>query len=128
MKHQEYVLQKAVCRYLEIQYPKVLFLSDTIGNVKLNEIQASRNKQIQKTDFKCPDLLILEPNKKYKGLFIELKKETPYKKDGITLLKNKHIESQYRSICDLINKGYYACFKWDFEDIKKLIDNYMKDI
>jgi len=89
MKHQEYILQKAVCRFLELQYPNVLFLSDTIGNVKLTELQASRNKAIQKKDFKCPDLLILEPNKFYKGLFIELKIKSPYKLNG-ELLKNDH--------------------------------------
>ena len=124
MQHQEYILQKAVCKHLEKQYPEVLFLSDTIGNVKLNEAQAGRNKAIQKTDFKCPDLLILEPNKMYLGLFIELKKESPFKKDG-TLYKNKHLEAQQKSINDLISKGYYACFEWDFYRIKALIKKYM---
>ena len=75
MKHLEYQLQKDVCRYISLRYPKVLFLSDTIGNVKLTMLQAARNKAIQKTGFACPDLLILQPNKKYKGLFIELKKD-----------------------------------------------------
>lgn len=126
MKHQEYVLQKAVCRFLEKEYPNVLFLSDTIGNVKLTESQAYRNKQIQKNGFKCPDLLILEPNKLYKGLFIELKIKSPYRKDG-KLYKNAHLEAQEKSIKDLIDRRYFACFKWDFEDIKKLIHDYMKD-
>lgn len=126
MKHQEYILQKAVCRFLELQYPNVLFLSDTIGNVKLTLSQASRNKAIQKDNFKCPDLLILEPNKKYKGLFLELKKESPFKKDG-ALYKDEHLEAQQNSINQLISKGYYSCFVWDFEQIKDLIIGYMND-
>jgi len=126
MKHQEYILQKAVCRFLELQYPNVLFLSDTIGNVKLTEMQASRNKQIQKNGFKCPDLIILEPRKGYAGLLIELKKESPFKKDGVTLYKNDHLEAQQKSIDDLISKGYLAFFKWEFDDIKALINWYMK--
>jgi len=126
MKHQEYILQKAVCRFLELQYPNVLFLSDTIGNVKLTEMQASRNKQIQKNGFKCPDLIILEPRKGYAGLLIELKKESPFKKDGVTLFKNEHLEAQQKSIDDLISKGYLAFFKWEFDDIKALINWYMK--
>jgi hypothetical protein len=124
MIHGEYILQKAVCIHLEKEYPGVLFLSDTIGNVKLNEYQASRNKEIQKDNFKCPDILILEPNKLYHGLFIELKIKSPYKLNG-DLFKNKHLEAQRKSIQDLVLKGYYACFKWEFEDIKELIKAYM---
>jgi len=126
MKHQEFVLQKAVCRFLELQYPNVLFLSDTIGNVKLTESQAIRNKLIQKKDFKCPDLLILEPNKFYKGLFIELKIKSPYKLNG-ELLKNDHLEAQRLSMQQLTAKGYLCFFKWEFDDIKELINWYMKN-
>lgn len=124
MKHPEFVLQKAVCRFLNKNYPEVLFLSDTIGNIKLTQFQASRNKEIQDEDFKCPDLLILEPNKFYKGLFIELKIKTPFKKNG-ELLKNDHLEAQQKSINKLISKGYCALFKWEFEDIKEVIRWYM---
>lgn len=124
MKHPEFILQKAVCRFLNKNYPEVLFLSDTIGNIKLTQFQASRNKEIQDEDFKCPDLLILEPNKFYKGLFIELKIKTPFKKNG-ELLKDDHLEAQQKSINKLISKGYCAFFKWEFEDIKELIRWYM---
>jgi len=89
-------------------------------------MQASRNKQIQKNGFKCPDLIILEPRKGYAGLLIELKKESPFKKDGVTLYKNEHLEAQQKSIDDLISKGYLAFFKWEFDDIKELINWYMK--
>lgn len=126
MKHQEYILQKAVCRYLEMQYKDVLFLSDTIGNVKLTESQASRNKLIQKKEFKCPDLLILEPNKYYKGLFIELKIKSPYKLNG-ELFKNEHLEAQRLSMEQLTSKGYLCFFKWEFDDIKELINWYMNN-
>jgi len=126
MNHHEYILQKAVCLFLNKNYPEVLFVSDTIGNVKLNQFQASRNKEIQDEDFKCPDLLILEPNKFYKGLFIELKIKSPFKKNG-ELFKNEHLEAQQKSINDLISKGYCAFFKWEFDDIKELINWYMKN-
>jgi len=127
MKHHEYILQKAVCKHLEKDYKDVLFLSDTIGNIKLTEAQASRNKLIQKDGFKCPDLLILEPNKFYKGLFIELKIKSPFKKDGVTLLKNDHLEAQKLSMQQLTAKGYLCFFKWEFDDIKELIKWYMKN-
>ena len=80
-KQPEFEIQKAICDYLELQYPKVLFLSDTIASIKLTIPQQVRNKSIQKEGFKCPDLLILEPRGKYAGLFIEIKVVTPYKKE-----------------------------------------------
>ena len=124
MKHKEFDIQCQVCRFLNIQYPKVLYISDTVANCKLTIPQATRNKKIQKSGFKCPDLLILEPNKYFKGLFIELKIENPYKKDG-QLKKNEHIEAQDKSMNDLNKKGYYACFSWSLEQTINIINEYM---
>lgn len=125
MKHLEFELQKSVCKYLNNQYPNVLFLSDTIANVKLNVRQGARNKTIQKAGFKTPDLIILQPNNLYHGLFIEFKTSSPFKKDG-TILKNEHLEGQLKSIQDLNNRGYYAQFCWTFEMAKETIDKYLK--
>lgn len=125
MKHDEFKLQKAVCEYLNLQYREVLYCSDTIANIKLSVGQATRNKQIQKQGFKTPDLIIFAPRGKYHGLFIELKIESPFKKDG-TLYKNEHIEGQAQTISDLNKLGYFACFCWSFDGAKKVIDDYMK--
>lgn len=122
----EFELQKAICRWLNVQYPKVLYLSDTIASVKLTIPQQNRNKLIQKNGFKTPDLLIFEPNKEFKGLFIELKVKSPFKKDG-TLLKDEHIESQQKTINDLKQKGYYACFSWSLEMTLDIINRYMSN-
>lgn len=124
-RHEEYQLQKAVCRYLDLQHPNVLYLSDTIASVKLTMPQAARNKAIQKQGFKCPDLLILEPRDGYHGLFIELKVKSPYKKNG-GLLKNEHLEGQWKTIEKLNRKGFKACFSWSFDQTKEIIDNYLK--
>lgn len=123
----EYQLQKQVCQYLNIQYPKVMYLSDTVAAVKLTIPQQVRNKAIQKEGFKCPDLLILQPNKYNSGLFIELKAKTPYKSNGFVLLSNPHVEAQAETLNQLNKIGYYACFSWSFEDCKSIIDSYMKD-
>jgi hypothetical protein len=122
----EFELQKAICRWLNVQYPKVLYLSDTIASVKLTIPQQNRNKLIQKNGFKTPDLLIFEPNKEFKGLFIELKVKSPFKKDG-TLLKDEHLESQQKTINDLKQKGYYACFSWSLEMTLDIINRYMSN-
>jgi hypothetical protein len=127
MKHDEYELQRAISWYLTCQYPNVLFLSDTIANLKLTKMQAIRNKRIQKEGFKTPDLLILEPRNGYSGLFIELKITTPFKKDGTIKASTKdHLKGQLRSIELLNEKGYKSCFAVGFEETKKIIDDYLK--
>lgn len=122
----EFILQKQISHWLSVQYPEVLFLSDTIASVKLTIPQQVRNSSVQKKFFKTPDLLIFEPNKDFHGLFIELKIETPFKKD-MTLKKNEHIEGQLKTINDLKFKGYYACFSWSLEITMEIINNYLKN-
>ena len=124
IKHEEYQLQKAVCKYLNLQFPDVLYLSDTIASCKLTMQQAVRNKAIQKEGFKCPDLLILEPRGEWHGLFIELKKESPYLKSG-KLSSNEHIQGQAKTIADLKGKKYWACFSWSLEQTIEIIKDYM---
>lgn len=128
MKHPEFELQKEVCKYLNLQYPNVLYLSDTIANVKLTPQQAGRNKLIQKQFFKCPDLLILEPNKYgYSGLFIELKIKSPFKKNG-EVFQDDHLKGQEKTILELNQKGYCATFCTGFDEAKNVIDNYLKGV
>jgi hypothetical protein len=127
MKHPEFELQKTVCKYISLQYPDVMFLSDTVANLSLTPSQQNRNKSIQKKGFHCPDLLILEPNSAYKGLFIELKTSTPYKRNGeIKASQNDHLKNQLETIIKLNEKGYKSFFAWDFETIVKEIDKYLK--
>ena len=125
-KQPEFELQKMICRWISMQYPKVLYLSDTIASVKLTIPQQNRNKLIQKNGFKTPDLLIFEPNEKYKGLFIELKVKSPFKKNG-ELLKDEHLEAQQKTISELNEKGYVACFSWGFEMTAEIINKYMRE-
>ena len=125
-KQPEFELQKSICKWLDLQYPNLLYLSDTIASVKLTIPQQVRNKAIQKKGFKCPDLLILQPNDIYHGLFIELKIKSPYKKDG-TLLKDEHLEEQQKTIKDLNLKGYFSCFSWGFEMTKDIINKYLNN-
>ena len=146
MKQQpEFQLQVEVCNYLNLQYPKVLFYSDTGSGAKLTPQQAYRNNLIKKIGYKNPDLFIIYANAKWHGLFLELKKETPYKKTGglkkqlvsinktvkgkiIKVGSYDHLELQEQSLKDLRLKGFMACFCWSFEMAKNTIDDYMKTI
>lgn len=126
-KQPEFELQSAICRYLSYQFPQVLYLSDTIASLKLTPSQANRNKKIQKNGFSCPDLLILEPRNGYCGLFIELKIETPFKKNGeIKASKDDHLKNQLEAINKLNEKGYKSVFSWNFDMTKEIIDDYLK--
>ena len=127
-KQSEYAFQKQLCGYINTQYKDVLYLSDTIASVKLSFPQQQRNKAVQKKGFKCPDLIILEPTAKYKGLFLELKIESPYYVNDPTRLKaNEHIEQQAKSMELLRKKGYFCTFVWDFDTAKQIIDKYLKN-
>jgi len=121
----EFELQKMVALYLNTQHPKVRYMSDTIAFLKLNVMQAVRNKSIQDSDFHCPDLLIFAMRKGYGGLFIELKAETPFKQDG-ELKAGQHLKNQQATIDDMNKEGYKAMFAWDFDQIKSIIDDYLK--
>ncbi len=129
MKHKEYKLQRRVCTYLKVKYPNVFFLSDAISNVRLTPQQQQRNKAIQNRDFHCPDLLIIQPNEEFNGLFIELKIATPFKKNGEIKASSKdHLKNQLDTINRLKSMGYNASFQWDYDEIVKLIDDYMKKV
>lgn len=121
----EFDLQRNVCSYLKAAHPEVLFMSDTIASLKLTKMQAKRNSQIQKPGFKTPDLIVFEPKGKFKGLFIELKVESPYKLNG-ELKSDKHIREQAATIEDLKKRGYHASFQWEFDKIVKLINWYLR--
>ena len=126
MKQQpEYALQRQVCHYIRKQYKDVLFMSDTVASLKLTKSQAVRNKAIQKPFFKTPDLIIFHPQNGFCGMFLELKVDSPFLKDGITP-KSEHISGQQKTINDLRKKGYYANFGVGFDDCKNQIDAYMK--
>jgi hypothetical protein len=128
MKHAEFAFQKLLCRYISVQYPNVLFIS-TGTSLKLTAPQQARNGAIQKNGFAVPDLLILQPNKYYFGLCLELKIETPFKRDGtIKASKNDHLKNQLETIEKLNALEYYAAFVWDFETAKKIIDDYLKNV
>ena len=119
----EYELAKAVSTYIKLAYPKAMFHFDLAG-LNLSRTQAGMTKAIQgKRGF--PDLFIVQPNNQHHGLFIELKIETPFKKDG-TIRTNGHLEEQQEMLIELNKKGYSAHFSWGFDMTKSIIDTYLK--
>lgn len=71
-----------------------------------------------------PDLVIFEPRAGYHALFLELKAESPFRKDG-RLKKSDHLKGQADSILKLRGKGYYADFYWRFDMVMNVITRYI---
>jgi len=115
-------LHKQICIYIKAQYPNVIFNTDMSG-IKLTMGQAIQAKLLR-SDNGFTDIQIFEPREKLHGLFIELKKETPYKKNG-ELKKSEHLLEQIKMHDKLKERGYCVHLCWTFEMTKKAIDEYL---
>jgi hypothetical protein len=127
MPKKEEKLHIAICDYIRLQYPHVVFLSEASG-VRVSKGLAAKLKRMRSAETHL-DLYILQPKlvhgeQLYCGLVLELKAVPIYKKDG-TLLKNEHLEDQQRMIDKLNSLGYKATFAVGFEQAKALIDEYL---
>lgn len=150
----EHQLYEKIARYLQLQYPRVIYRFDIAADLKLTMGQAAKHKRLHPRRG-YPDLFIAEPTapkaiKKlyredargvhsigyvfgtkdsmnmYAGLYLELKAEgnSPFKKDG-TLKKDEHLEEQQAMLESLRAKGYKAEFATGFEQAKQIIDDYL---
>jgi hypothetical protein len=132
VKHEEGV-QKQLCHYLKLQYPNVIFKSDTSSGRWEYSRKELYNKLVFQSSKSMPDLFIYEPvqhgSKHYCGLALEIKKEgtSVIMKIGPRkgmLSTDAHIQEQALMLKTLIKKGYYANFAVGFDEAKKIIDWY----
>ena len=119
-KMKEYQLQKAVCKYLDLQ--GYLYCS-TMGG-QYQKYHSQRNKA-KATGYKkgIPDIIIYEPIKKYEseneywhGLAIELKTKT-----------GRPTAEQVEWIKQLQKRGYMASICKGIDEALELINNYIKN-
>ena len=133
----EYKLQVSCCEYLN-WYEDIYYISDTVASVKLTAQQAVRNSKIQKKGFATSDIIIFEPRNGYCGLFVELKKESPYLASNPQKLKSQmisnkknpnlsydHLQRQNDSMKKMAAKGYKCYFCWDLLGFEELFKNYL---
>ena len=138
----EHDLYEQIARYLQLQYPNVIYRFDIAADLKLTPGQAAKHKRLH-PERGYPDLYIAESSENvnskdwngivrewgfYFGLYLEIKTESnsPYKKDG-TLKKDQHLEEQARMLEKLRARGYRAEFGVGFDGCKKIIDNYLRN-
>ena len=131
MIQREHQLYEKIARYLQTEYPDVIYRFDIAADLKLTKGQAAKHKRLHpKRGY--PDLFIanrhydLENCVDYHGLYLEIKAEgnSPFKKDG-SLKKDEHLEEQWEMLQELEKRGYVARFATGFEQAKKLIDDYL---
>jgi len=117
-------IHSQVCKYLDLQYPKVIYTSDSSG-ARVSIGMAKALKAIRCKGYKIPDLIIMHPNKSYNGLIIEIKKDLSQiiTKSG-TFKKDQHVQEQLKSLAELKRLGYAAIFGCGFEHCKSVIDEY----
>ncbi len=121
----ERTLHRAVCDYIRLQYPDVIFNTDLSGATKLTVGQAVALKSLR-SGRGFPDITIYEPCKGFHGMFLELKQDgTPiYRQNG--KMATPHIQEQWDMICKLNDLGYYAKFAIGIDDAIKQIDWYLQ--
>lgn len=123
-----------VAKYMQIQYPNIIYRFDVGADVKLTMGQAVKFKSLQGENRGYPDLFIAKPSNGFHGLYIELKKDKSevFLKDGKTLKRriNKktgkcHNKEQYEMLEKLNKEGYLAVYGFGFEDTIDKIRNYL---
>lgn len=138
----EHNLYEQIARYLQLQYPNVIYRFDIGADLKLTMGQAVKHKRLH-PERGYPDLFIAEPkNIKVKtalgndyslvetktlgGLYLEIKKdgEKLTKKDGSW--RTPHIAEQAEALEKLRAKGYKAEFGIGFEKCTQIIDEYLR--
>ena len=122
-----------VARYIQVQYPDVIYRFDLAADIKLTVGQAAKHKRLHPYRG-YPDLFLAQPAQRsseypdacYKfGLFIELKKEGTRLKKRNGEWASEHIAEQARILEMLELRGYVAKFAVGFDEAKKLIDEYL---
>lgn len=119
-------LRRMLARWLQYQFPNVIYRFDLAADLKLTMGQARKHKELHpKRGY--PDLFIAEPRGKYCGMYVELKAEgkSPYKRNG-ELKKSEHLKEQEVMLDKLNSRGYFAKFATGFNEAKGLIESYLK--
>jgi hypothetical protein len=122
----EYEMQAAFVRAMSVKYPNLMVYSDTAAHIGKSLLQQMRANRLSSVGEKWPDVFIAQMCGGFGGMYIEFKAESPYKKDGVTLLKNPHIEAQAETMKRLRERGYYVPdFVWSLETAMKEVDWYL---
>jgi len=137
--------------YTKMQYPEVIFThvanerkTKTSTNSKGRNFSYEGNLLKKKGVRRgVSDMLYFEPRGIYHGLFIEIKVDSPFKRNGELKAGNvrkksslhsylngesvekSHLEIQHEFIQKMNERGYYACFAVGYEQCQEILDKYL---
>jgi hypothetical protein len=126
-KQDEYKLQCQFVQWMTMQHKSVIVFSDTAAHIRKTMIQQIRANALQSPGIKWPDVFVARPSGEYAGLLLEFKAKSPYKADGVTLLKNDHIQAQADTMALLSEAGYQCHFVWSLEQAMSITNQYLND-
>jgi hypothetical protein len=114
LKQPEQKLQKAVCKYLKLQYPEAFFNGSLGGQYQ--KYYSQRKKKSESGYQKgFPDLFIYEVKSGWSGLAIELK------------VKGNYPSEHQKRVLNILNeKGFKAIVCTGIDEAIFEIDKYMK--
>lgn len=112
----EYEIQTKLVRYIKLKYPDLLMAVSPAAGFKVSRGVAMKMIAMgyQKG---TPDIIILEPRRKYYGFCIELKTE-----------KGVVSDEQKAYLYKLTMKGYYACIVFTLEHAIELLNWYLDPV
>jgi len=113
MNHPESILQISCVRWFRYQHPEKILFSIPNGG-KRNAREAARLK-IEGVLAGVWDLLLMEPNKEFSGLWLECKSG----KNGLT-------ENQITFRLKAISRGYDCKIFRSFDEFEKIVTDYLK--
>jgi len=118
-KYTEDDLQRAVAKYLLLQYPQHTDMwCHTPNGMKTSRSQANKHKSFGMRAG-VPDILIFVPSKQFNGLAVELKIQYASGK------KNQTSAAQKKWLKNLSLCGWRVKVCYNFDDAKNLIDSYL---
>jgi len=128
MKTIEKKIHTALCQFIKLQYPNVIFTSDASG-LRLSMGLRVEMKRKRCDRYKIPDLILLHPNKGFSGLLLEIKADVGevFKKDG-SFKNDVHLKAQRATIDRLNELGYKAAFGCGLDHCIRIVNEYLKEI
>ena len=134
----EHNLYEQIARYLQLQYPNVIYRFDIAADLKLTPGQAAKHKRLH-PERGYPDLFIAESSENinckdwnsivrewgfYFGLYLEIKTESnsPYKKDG-TLKKDNTSKNKPKCLRSCVQEVIKLNLELDLRNASKLLTN-----
>lgn len=111
----EHQIQVALFQWMRISNPKTIMFS--IPNAAKRSPQLANYMKAEGMLAGVSDIFLMKPNKKYHGMFIELKSA-----------KGKLTDQQKYFLEQAKAQGYATCVCFSFEEAQAAITNYLHDV